>query len=147
MGFLTFIMIVLTSINNFLVTTTNSSTTTWVQNSALEKISINSKIKTANRTTELLNNRDADCCTLFLTIVSSGYGYFICSLAKLKNGDLVSGYYDNTIKIWNVNDGSLKKILLGHTNFVESLTTLPNGDLVSGSWDKRIKYGMLQMIQ
>ena len=136
-------MIVLTSINNFLVTTTNSSTTTWVQNSALEKISINSKIKTANRTTELLNNRDADCCTLFLTIVSSGSS----SLAILKNGDLVSGYYDNTIKIWNVNDGSLKKILLGHTNFVESLTTLPNGDLVSGSWDKRIKYGMLQMIQ
>ena len=65
------------------------------------------------------------CCTLFLAFKSYG-----SSLAILKNEDLVSSF-DNTIKIWNVNDGSLKKTLLGHIDFVESLSTLSNGDLVS----------------
>jgi len=61
------------------------------------------------------------------------------ALITLPNGDLVSGSWDNTIKIWNPNDGTLKRTLNGHTSEVRALTTLPNGDLVSGSMDKTIK--------
>ncbi len=31
---------------------------------------------------------------------------------------IVSGSYDNTIKLWNVSDGSLIKTLIGHTDKV-----------------------------
>ena len=48
--------------------------------------------------------------------------------------------HDNTIKIWNPNDGTLKRTLTGHTNgHVYSLVVLPNGDLASGSADNTIK--------
>jgi WD40 repeat protein len=63
----------------------------------------------------------------------------VSALTILQNGDLVSGSDDSTIKIWNPNDGTLKRTLNGHTGWVRSLTTLPNGDLVSGSDDCRIK--------
>ena len=63
------------------------------------------------------------------------------SLVVLPNGDLASGSGsgDNTIKIWNPNDGTLKTTLTGHTRDVESLVVLPNGDLASGSEDNTIK--------
>ncbi|CAF0785762.1 unnamed protein product [Brachionus calyciflorus] len=63
----------------------------------------------------------------------------ICSLLGLPNGDLVSGSADNTIKIWNMVDGSLKRTLLGHTSSVLSLIILENGDLASGSVDRTIR--------
>jgi WD40 repeat protein len=43
------------------------------------------------------------------------------------------------IKIWNPNDGTLKRTINGHTGSVITLTTLPNGDIVSGSGDRTIK--------
>jgi WD40 repeat protein len=53
---------------------------------------------------------------------------------------LVSGSYDNTIKIWNLGTGKLQKTLTGHTNGVFSVAISPNGKtLVSGSSDKTIK--------
>ena len=57
----------------------------------------------------------------------------------LENGDLVSGSQDTTIKVWNVNEGRVKKTLTGHTDNVCALELLNNGDLVSGSSDKTIK--------
>ncbi len=50
----------------------------------------------------------------------------------LPNGYLAS-CADNTIKIWNVSNGSLIKTLLGHTTNVISLVILKNGDLASSS--------------
>jgi WD40 repeat protein len=46
---------------------------------------------------------------------------------------------DRTIKIWNPQDGTLKKTLTGHTDAVWTLTTLLNGNLASGSFDKTIR--------
>lgn len=61
------------------------------------------------------------------------------SLAVLTNGSLASGSVDLTIKIWNLNDGSLINTLVGHTSFVVSLAVLKNGNLASGDANGVIK--------
>jgi WD40 repeat protein len=43
------------------------------------------------------------------------------------------------IKIWNPNNGKLKRSLNDHTDKVTSLKILPNGDLMSASSDETIK--------
>lgn len=63
----------------------------------------------------------------------------IFSLATLTNGDLVSGGEDNTIKIWDANNGSLKKTLTGHTSWIRDFAVLNGNRLVSGSEDRTIK--------
>jgi WD40 repeat protein len=44
-------------------------------------------------------------------------------------GNLATGSYDSTIKIWNPNTGTLVFTLSGHTHWIYSLATLPNGNL------------------
>ncbi len=61
------------------------------------------------------------------------------ALTVLQNGDLASSSADATIKIWNPNNGTLKRTLNGHNSSVWSLTVLQNGDLASGSSDYTIK--------
>jgi WD40 repeat protein len=69
----------------------------------------------------------------------------ILSLAVLPNGDLVSGSWDQTIKIWNTNDGSVKQTLTGHTGWIRLNVNSAinyfemsvNGNLISAS-DKSI---------
>jgi WD40 repeat protein len=52
----------------------------------------------------------------------------------------VSGSYDNTIKLWNVETGKEIRTLKGHDNSVRSVNFSPDGKtLVSGSNDKTIK--------
>ena len=84
-----------------------------------------------------LLNGDLEFGTLKKTL--TGHIDSVYALTTLSNGDLVSGSWDNTIKIWNGNDLSLKKTLTGHTDAVRALTTLSNGYLVSGSGDNTIK--------
>ena len=43
----------------------------------------------------------------------------------------MSGSSDKTIKIWNIEDGSVKRTLIGHISEVFSLRVLVNGDLFS----------------
>jgi len=57
----------------------------------------------------------------------------------LPSGDLASGAYDTTIKIWDSLTGSLKRTLTGHTDGVHALAMLKNGDLASCSDDKKLK--------
>ncbi|NCQ97801.1 MAG: hypothetical protein GPJ11_00005, partial [Microcystis aeruginosa L211-101] len=53
---------------------------------------------------------------------------------------LVSGSWDKTIKLWNVETGQEIRTLKGHDNYVTSVNFSPDGKtLVSGSWDKTIK--------
>ena len=66
----------------------------------------------------------------------------VTSLSTLCNGCLVSGTNgssDLSIKIWDPNDGILKRNLTGHTGSFRPLTRLFNGDSVCGSLDKEIK--------
>ena len=63
----------------------------------------------------------------------------ISSMALLKNGKLASGCSDATIKIWDLNTGTLKTNLSGHKDNIWALELLSTGDLASGSSDKTIK--------
>ncbi len=75
-----------------------------------------------------------------LKITMFGHIDYIRALTILENGDIVSGSVDKSIKIWNINDGSLKRTLNGHTHHILALTSLSNGDLVSGSYrDKNME--------
>ena len=62
----------------------------------------------------------------------------ILHLEPIADGCLVSGHEDNTIKIWNAFDATLKTVLTYHNENVNSLLKLSNGDLTSGSFDSNI---------
>ena len=62
----------------------------------------------------------------------TGHVSYIIGLKVLKNGDLVSGSGDGTIKIWDAKNGTLKKDINVNSR-VNALEVLPNGRLVSGS--------------
>jgi WD40 repeat protein len=71
-----------------------------------------------------------------------GHSYSVLCLTELSNGDIASGSFDKTIKIWRKdNKGNFTCIdtLQGHSNYVYCLTELTNGDIASGSFDKTIK--------
>ena len=68
----------------------------------------------------------------------TGHTDAVRSLAISREGQLISGSGDRTIKIWNVETGKLWKTLEGHTNEVFSLTISKEGQLVSGSSDRTI---------
>ena len=57
----------------------------------------------------------------------------------LANNKQVSGSWDNSIKIWNVDYGECIRTLTGHSKCVRSLQLLANNQLASGSFDKTIK--------
>jgi WD40 repeat protein len=49
---------------------------------------------------------------------------------------LVTGSYDNEVRIWNAASGALLSTLSGHTDYVASVAFAPRGGRVaSGSWD------------
>eukprot|EP00743_Colponemidia_sp_Colp-15_P006215 GILK01006685.1.p1 GENE.GILK01006685.1~~GILK01006685.1.p1 ORF type:complete len:553 (+),score=72.49 GILK01006685.1:138-1796(+) len=57
---------------------------------------------------------------------------------SLCDGQLASGSYDKTIKLWNLNTGRCEKTLRGHSGWVSCLQ-LRNQRAVSGGWDAAIK--------
>lgn len=66
---------------------------------------------------------------------------FVDTLAITPDGQLlVSGSWDNTIKIWNLHEGKRINTLKDHTSDVECVAVTPDAKtLVSGSWDNTIK--------
>ena len=58
-------------------------------------------------------------------------------MALPDNQHALSGSFDKTVKLFNVNDGALLRTFKHHTGPVDSLALLPDGlRFVSGSHDK-----------
>jgi WD40 repeat protein len=74
---------------------------------------------------------------LVKTIRAHSWGVY--ALAKSKRGELISGSYDHSIKVWSVPAGECKMALKGHSSFVNALIVDENGALYSGSEDGMIK--------
>ena len=68
----------------------------------------------------------------------SGHKELIRCLCAISNKILVSGSYDTTIKIWNIEDRSIMSTLSGHTKIVYALCYVKEGVFVSGSGDKSL---------
>ena len=62
------------------------------------------------------------------------------SLSQLRNGDLVSGSADKTIKIQNIETRACIQTITGHIDSVWDWLKLQNGNIVSGSVDGTIMY-------
>jgi WD40 repeat protein len=52
---------------------------------------------------------------------------------------VVSGSWDDTLKVWDTSTGRCLITLTGHTGDVEALAILPNGQVVSASQDNTLK--------
>ena len=64
---------------------------------------------------------------------------YIISLAILQNGLIAGGSYDNSVKIWDVEVGSLMKTITGFSgSHVHSLAVLQNGYLACGNYGIKI---------
>lgn len=52
---------------------------------------------------------------------------------------IITGSRDNTIKIWNVTNGSCECTLIGHSDMVECLAFISDSEIISASRDNTIK--------
>jgi len=75
-----------------------------------------------------------------------GHSHIVSSLAISADGKLlVSGSWDKTIKIWQLDTGELISTLKGHGDRVYAIALSPDGKIIaSGSADKTIKLWHLQ---
>lgn len=74
----------------------------------------------------------------------NGHASDIFCLVLLKNGNLVSGSLDETIKIWNLKNGLCVCTLTGHDDAITSLELKNTGELISVSVDGIIKIWNLE---
>jgi len=74
--------------------------------------------------------------------VTGGHTNCISALTVTPTGTLISGSYDNTIKIWG-SDHRCRKTLMGHSNWIYCLAT-DGTRIFSGSRDNTIKVWDLQ---
>jgi WD40 repeat protein len=64
-----------------------------------------------------------------------GHTAAVSCVALLPDGRLVSGSYDNTVRVWDIESGACPLVLRGHEKSVFKLIVLPDGRLASASWD------------
>lgn len=55
------------------------------------------------------------------------------------NNTVISGSLDNTIKIWNLQTGQLKRTLTGHTGVVDYLSVTPDGKYIVSGESKNVR--------
>ena len=68
-----------------------------------------------------------------------GHIFTVINIIQLNNEKLISCSYDNSIKIWNLNNENCELTLLAHTSAVWSICQLCDGKLISVGWDKKIQ--------
>jgi WD40 repeat protein len=69
----------------------------------------------------------------------NGHTGSIDCIAILPNGNIVTGSWDHTAKIWNPANGVCLQTLTGHTGWIRCIAVLPNGNIVTGAWDNTAK--------
>ena len=70
-------------------------------------------------------------------VPAPGHTKNVCALATAPGGDLLSGSWDNTARVWR--GGETVAVLAGHEGPVWAVIGLESGALVTGSGDKTIK--------
>ncbi|KAK6854165.1 F-box and WD-40 domain-containing protein CDC4 [Apiospora arundinis] len=80
---------------------------------------------------------DADCPYFIRTL--QGHGHSVRAIAA--HGDtLVSGSYDNTVRVWRISTGETLQVLSGHTQKVYSVVLdMERNRCISGSMDSFVK--------
>ena len=77
---------------------------------------------------------DEDPCVKVL----NGHTSYVYSVIKLNETTIVSGSFDNTLRVWDLtNDTS--RVLNGHTNSVYSIVKINETTIVSGSFDNTLR--------
>ena len=67
-----------------------------------------------------------------------GHEQAVNSVSQSIKEEIVTGSWDGTAKIWDVETGKCKETLSGHSHAVATLS-LPNGIIITGSQDKKIR--------
>ena len=82
-------------------------------------------------------------CTLVHTF--KGHTNWVIAVAVTPDGQhIISGSYDNLVKVWNVATKSLVSTCAGHTHFVTAVAAMPDGQrILSGSQDKTVRVWLL----
>lgn len=101
---------------NFIVSDSNNVLKIW---------NINSKINN--------NNNNSDNCIFTL----NGHTQRISCIALHPGGNIISGSYDKTVRVWNAVTGQCIKVLTGHSEHISYIGFLSNNRIVSRS-DKEI---------
>jgi WD40 repeat protein len=69
-----------------------------------------------------------------------GHALEVSSVAiTADNNTVISGSVDNTIKIWNLRTGQLKRTLTGHTGVVNYLSVTPDGKYIVSAESKNVR--------
>ena len=71
--------------------------------------------------------------------VLEGHTNWVSAVAVLGDGRVVSGGYDNTLRVWDVDTGVCERVLEGHTDAVFAVAVLGGGRVVSGSGDRTLR--------